>query len=165
MLTPKEQDIIRRWNDFYLKPVRGTVQDQRKRLVDYFQEFNTNQPEVGAYHEAVQLKAGLSADIAVPRATYTGWNVTIPDYRDLKYLSGLVGGFEPFTRTREERTASGDGRLSISERYTGRADYLAKVQQAADGLVQRRFLRREDVPAVLQRADQVWSVVMSAGAR
>jgi acetyl esterase len=67
MLTPKEQDIIRRWNDFYLKPVPGTVQDSRKRLVDYFAEFNTNQPAVGAYHESVQLKAGLTADIAVPQ--------------------------------------------------------------------------------------------------
>jgi acetyl esterase len=67
MLTEKEQDIIRRWNDFYLRPRQGTVQEQRTRLVDYFQEFNRDQPEVGTYHEAVQLKQGLSADIAVPK--------------------------------------------------------------------------------------------------
>ena len=69
MLTEKEQDIIRRWNDFYLKPVPGSIQDQRKRLVDYFQEFNADQPVIGAYHEAVQLKSGLSADIAVPKGS------------------------------------------------------------------------------------------------
>jgi acetyl esterase len=67
MLTEKEQDIIRRWNEFYLKPRQGTVQEQRTWLVDYFQEFNRDQPEVGAYHEAVQLKQGLSADVAVPK--------------------------------------------------------------------------------------------------
>jgi len=67
MLTEKEQDIIRRWNEFYLKPRQGSVQEQRTWLVDYFQEFNRDQPEVGAYHEAVQLKQGLSADIAVPK--------------------------------------------------------------------------------------------------
>lgn len=67
MLTPKEQDIIRRWNDFYLRPRQGSVQEQRKRLVDYFEEFNANPPAVGAYHEAVPLKAGLTADIAVPQ--------------------------------------------------------------------------------------------------
>ena len=69
MLTSQEQDIIRRWNDFYLRPRQGSVQEQRKRLADYFEEFNTNPPAVGAYHEAVQLKAGLAADIAVPASS------------------------------------------------------------------------------------------------
>ena len=67
MLTEKEQDIIRRWNEFYLRPRQGTIQEQRTRLVEYFKEFNADPPEVGAYHKAVQLKAGLTADIAVPR--------------------------------------------------------------------------------------------------
>src|SRR5713226_9305247 len=66
MLTESEQDIIRRWNDFYLRPRQGSVEEQRKRLADYFVEFNANPPAVGAYHEAVALKAGLTADIAVP---------------------------------------------------------------------------------------------------
>ncbi len=67
MLTESEQDIIRRWNDFYLRPRQGSVEEQRKRLADYFVEFNANPPAVEAYHEAVELKAGLLADIAVPR--------------------------------------------------------------------------------------------------
>lgn len=67
MLTPHEQDIIRRWNEFYLKPEKGTLLEQRKELAEYFEEFNVNPPAVGAYHEAVQLKAGLNADIAVPK--------------------------------------------------------------------------------------------------
>jgi acetyl esterase len=66
MLTEREQDILRRWNDFYSRPRQGSAQEQRKRLADYFEEFNTDPPPVGAFHEAVQLKAGLKADIAVP---------------------------------------------------------------------------------------------------
>jgi acetyl esterase len=66
MLTESEQDIIRRWNDFYLRPRQGSVEQQRKWLAEYFVEFNANPPAVGAYHEAVALKAGLNADIAVP---------------------------------------------------------------------------------------------------
>jgi len=66
MLTESEQDIIRRWNDFYLRPRQGSVEQQRKWLTEYFVEFNANPPAVGAYHEAVALKSGLSADIAVP---------------------------------------------------------------------------------------------------
>ena len=67
MLTEREQDIIRRWHEFYLQPPHGTIQENRTRLVDYVAEFNADQPEVGAYHEAVQLKPGLTADIAVPK--------------------------------------------------------------------------------------------------
>src|SRR2546429_8421159 len=68
MLTAKEQDIIRRWNQFYLQPpAGGTIAEQRVRLVEYFKEFNADQPEIGAYHQAVQLKHGLTADIAVPK--------------------------------------------------------------------------------------------------
>jgi acetyl esterase len=66
MLTESEQDIIRRWNDFYLRPRQGSVEQQRKWLAEYFVEFNANPPAVGAYHEAVALKSGLTADIAMP---------------------------------------------------------------------------------------------------
>jgi hypothetical protein len=47
----------------------------------------------------------------------------------------------------------------------GQADYLDKIKQAADDLVGQRFLRREDVPAVLRRAEQVWNLVMATGTR
>ncbi len=69
MLTAHEQDIIRRWNEFHLKPNQGSLLEQRKKLAEYFEEFNANPPAVGAYHEAVQLKAGLNADIAVPKGS------------------------------------------------------------------------------------------------
>ena len=99
-------------------------------------------------------------EVAVPLGTYTGWNVTIPQLSELRYLSGLVGGFEPFARTKEQRLANGDSRLSIAERYSGRQDYLDKVRRAADGLVRQRFLRVEDVPAVMQSAERAWSAVV-----
>jgi hypothetical protein len=103
--------------------------------------------------------------VAVPLGTYTGWNVTIPEYRDVKYLSGMVGGFERFPLTKEQRTQTKDVRPSIAERYTGREDYLDRVRQAADGLVRQRFLRAEDVAGVLQRADQMWTAVIAAASQ
>ena len=99
-------------------------------------------------------------EVAVPIGTYTGWNVTVPQLNELRYLSGLVGGFEPFARTKEQRLANGDTRLSIAERYSGRQDYLGKVSRAADDLVRQRFLRVEDVPAVLQAAERMWNAVV-----
>ena len=103
-------------------------------------------------------------EVAVPLGTYTGWNVPVPQLSDvglsnLGYLSGLIGGFEPFALTKEQREQNNDARLSIAERYAGRQDYLDRVRQAADDLVRQRFLRREDVPAVLEQAETIWNAV------
>jgi Alpha/beta hydrolase domain len=103
-------------------------------------------------------------ELAVPIGTYAGWNITVPQLNELRYLSGLVGGFEPFARTKAQRDASGDSRLSIAERYTGRPDYLDKVKRAADDLVRQRFLRVEDVPAMVQAADRIWNAVVMSDA-
>jgi hypothetical protein len=102
-------------------------------------------------------------EVAVPLGTYTGWNVTRPQLSELGYLGGLIGGFEPFPRTREERSASGDSRASIAERYSGRTDYLGKVRRAADSLARQRFLRADDVPAVLESAGRMWDAIVGGG--
>jgi hypothetical protein len=109
-------------------------------------------------------------EVAVPLGTYTGWNMALPPLielglRDLGYLSGLVGGFEPFPLTKEQRETSGDARLSVNERYTGRTDYLDRVRQAAEDLVRERFLRDADVPAVLLSAEKSWTAVVVNTAR
>ena len=82
-----------------------------------------------------------------------------------RYLAGLVGAFEPFPLTKEQREQSGDARLSVAERYTGRQDYLDRVKRAADDLVRQRFMLGPDVPAVVQRAEQIWNAVVSGGTR
>jgi hypothetical protein len=99
-------------------------------------------------------------EVAVPLGTYTGWNVTIPPLSELRYLSGLVGGFEPFPITKIERDQSGDTRLSIAERYAGRQDYLDRVKRAIDDLVRQRFMLGADVPAVVRWAEQIWQAVV-----
>jgi len=99
----------------------------------------------------------------VPLGTYTGWNVTIPQLSALGYLAGLVGGFEPFPLTKEQREKAGDIRLSIAERYAGRQDYLDRVKRASEDLVRQRFMRAEDVPAVVLRAGEIWNAVSIGG--
>jgi hypothetical protein len=123
------------------------------------QPFRVLVPQVDADGNDV---AGIRLpEVAVPLGTYTGWNVTIPQLSDLRYLSGLVGSFEPFARTKEQRLANGDSRRSVAERYSGRPEYLDKVRRAANDLVRQRFLRVEDVPAVLQSAERIWNAVVS----
>jgi len=101
-------------------------------------------------------------DVAVPLGTFTGWNYQLPVLSNLNYLAGLVGSFIPFPLTAEDRKTSGDARLSIAERYSGRDDYIEKVRISVQGLVSRRLLRAEDVNAIVEESAARWDYLTSA---
>jgi hypothetical protein len=99
---------------------------------------------------------------AVPLATTTGWNFRAEAAGNPGALYYLLGSYVPFARTREEREAAGDQRLSIAERYADRADYLRRIDAAARDLVGAGFLLEEDVAGVTARAAAHWDHVMRA---
>jgi alpha/beta hydrolase family protein len=88
--------------------------------------------------------------IAVPIATYTGWNVY---KKEPSELCDRDGSYIALSKTKAEREAAGDPRLSIEERYGSRADYVAKVKAAADALVAERLLLPADAAAYVQAAE------------
>ena len=59
----------------------------------------------------------------------------------------------PFARTKAEREATGDPRLSIEERYGTHEGYVAKVKAAAQQLVKERFLVQEDADRLVSQAE------------
>src|SRR5207302_1060153 len=79
--------------------------------------------------------------IAVPLATYTGWNLYKTQQSE---LCDRDGSYIVFAKTRAEREAAGDPRPSLEERYGSRAVYAAKVREAADALVRERLLLPAD---------------------
>jgi hypothetical protein len=89
--------------------------------------------------------------IAVPRATYTGWNPRAEGFGPA-VLFPLQGVTLPFAATREARLAAGDPRLSIAERYPDDAAYVAAVRAAAAELVAARLLLPEDAERQVARA-------------
>jgi hypothetical protein len=98
-------------------------------------------------------EAGLRmVEVAVPTATYTGWNTRAgpasPDGCDAS------GTMISFARTRAERIAAGDPRLSIEERYPTHAQYVDAVQKASGSLRGRGFLLDEDVARYVAEAGQ-----------
>ncbi len=98
--------------------------------------------------------AGIhTVDIAAPVGTNTGWNLHAvgPRGRD---LCSLTGSFFPFARTRAERMASGDPRLSLEERYGDHAGFVSAVRRAADESVARRFLLPEDAAVLVRMAEE-----------
>ena len=102
--------------------------------------------------------------IAVPLATYTGWNVRHADIggagQVLSPGGTVVGGAIPFAVSRAERMASGDPRASIEERYGSRDEYLARVREYAETLVQQCYLLEEDVDVVVGQGAEVYDAIV-----
>ena len=90
-----------------------------------------------------------------PLGTYLGWNITAGGARPFHQgeICNYVGGMIPFARTRADRLAAGDPRLSLEERYGTHAGYVTAVRAAAANAVAQRFLLQEDADALIAQAD------------
>jgi hypothetical protein len=77
-------------------------------------------------------------EVQVPLATYTGWAVRAAPQND----DGCEGSgqYIPFPKTKAERLASGDPRMSIEERYGNIETYSTRLQAAIDSLVRSGYL-------------------------
>jgi hypothetical protein len=143
---------------------------QRPSAFDYGPEFSTkgilsiDPPRVlGRYQVRVpksgpdgnDLGALLPPEVAVPLATYTGWNLRRRDAGAEAMLASLAGSFIPFARTKAERQAAGDPRESVAERYGSFAEYRRRFAAACEDLVGRRYLLREDADRLLAGRDRV----------
>lgn len=89
-----------------------------------------------------------------PLGTYLGWNITAggarPFHKD--QICNYVGGMIPFARTKADRVATGDPRLSLEERYGNHAGYVAAVTKAAANAVAQGFLLQADADALIAQA-------------
>jgi hypothetical protein len=101
-------------------------------------------------------------EVAVPLATYTGWNFTNPDQGDPDTLVALAGAYIPFPATRKQREATKDPRRSIEERYSSRQDFLSQVEAAGRNLVGQRYLLEQDLSSILERAGEHWDLLTDA---
>jgi hypothetical protein len=89
--------------------------------------------------------------IAVPLATYTGWNLYKAPYPEGE-LCDREGSFVPFAATMTEREANGDPRPSLAERYGDHAAYLQQFKASVQELLQARFLLPEDASRLVDEA-------------
>jgi hypothetical protein len=84
-----------------------------------------------------------------PLGTYLGWNITSGPadafYDGRPFHAGqvcnYVGGMVPFAKTKAQRLANNDPRLSLEERYhNSHAGYVAAVKNAADNAACKGYL-------------------------
>jgi hypothetical protein len=91
--------------------------------------------------------------LAVPRATYTGWNPRAQGYGPTAFYP-LQGAVVPFAPTEAARKEVHDPRPSITERYADDEAYVAKVRQEAEHQVAERLLLQEDAERSIEAAKQ-----------
>ena len=101
-----------------------------------------------------------SPELAVPLATYTGWNLRDPSIGASDQPISFEGSFIPFTKTAEERKKNGDPRRSIVERYSSRGEYLKRYRGAVNEVIQQRYVLPEDRDALLKRGEEEWDDAM-----
>lgn len=89
--------------------------------------------------------------VAVPRATYIGWNAK--SNSQFKGICTQLGGVLPFAETRKQRLAQKDRRPSIEERYPSRDSYTAAVRAAAWRLERDRLMLSSDAIAATREAE------------
>jgi hypothetical protein len=116
-------------------------------------------PQVG--EDGNELAGVRTAESVLAMATYTGWNFRNKSIGATTNLVNLLGSAIPFARTRAEREANHDPRKSVEERYPSRDAYLAAARQVEDGLVKDRLLLTEDLPQVMKRMEEQWSLASS----
>jgi hypothetical protein len=89
--------------------------------------------------------------LQAPLGTYLGWNITATGFHRGQ-VCNYQGGWIPFAKTLAERLATGDPRLSLTERYGNRAGYVAAVTAAADNAMAQGFLLQADHDALIAAA-------------
>jgi len=100
--------------------------------------------------------AGVKSPLEMaPLGTYTGWNVMSsgPFKGQMCLFASPVGGFIPFAKTKADRLASGDPRLSLEERYHTHDGYVQALTAAASKLVHEGFLRQSDADTMTKQAE------------
>jgi hypothetical protein len=113
-------------------------------------------PQVG--DDGNELAGVRTAESVVAMATYTGWNFRNPSIGGTNNLVNLLGSAIPLPRTKAERAAGHDPRQSVEERYGSRDGYLASARQVEESLVKDRLLLPEDLPQVMKRMEEQWTV-------
>jgi hypothetical protein len=95
-----------------------------------------------------------------PLGTYVGWNI-IPSGPYAGQQVQLSGSFWPFYQTKVQRTAAGDPRPSLEERYGTHTGYNCLVSQVTVSAVEQHFLLPSDQTILI--ADAANSNMLGTG--
>ncbi len=97
----------------------------------------------------------LPAEVGVPLATYTGWNLRRREVGAEGMLASLLGSYLPFAKTKADRLQNGDPRPSLEDRYGNFDNYRKQFADYCQQLVKQRYLLAEDAERLVANRDKV----------
>ena len=139
---------------------RGIVSQEPPRIGSAFPVLVPQVDEDGNEIAGIRMP-----ELAVPVATYAGWNLFNEQSGPTDTVSSMQGSFIPFARTRADRESSNDPRRSVAERYASRDEYLAAVRKAANDLAAKGYLLKQDIPHVVEQTGTRWDYVAGPGSQ
>ncbi len=128
--TPLQMNIpdVGRINQLFVTDYPGGIPK-----VNLLKQYKLLVPKVNA--DGNETSGILTPELSVPLASYAGWNVRGSGHAAGEACSS-AGSAMPFAVDRSKQAAT-DPRLPLSERYSGRGDYIARFRSITDGLVSR----------------------------
>jgi hypothetical protein len=133
--------------DFIYKDLSGVISKEppavRRAIPTLVPKVDADGSDVGGVPSVLR---------SAPLGSYLGWNVVANGF-DKGKICGLAGGYMPFAKTKAERTAAGDPRPSLEERYGSHQGYVDAVKRAAEQAVRERFLLRDDADKLIAQAE------------
>jgi hypothetical protein len=104
--------------------------------------------------------AGLRLpEVAVPVATYSGWNLRSSKAGASDEMADYRGSFFPFQCSSGKQRGGGDPRPSLEERYEERAGYLRRFLASAEKATQDGYLLSRDLPSLQRRGEALWRLI------
>ena len=95
--------------------------------------------------------------VAVPLATYTGWNLRDASWGAGGMLTRWMGSYLAFPSNEEERSGVQDPRRSVEDRYPTHDAYVAEVERVCRELVAGGYLLERDAVVLVREAmERVW---------
>ena len=95
-------------------------------------------------------------EITVPLATYTPWSLRVDKPGAQEELSDFRGSYVPLARNENEAKKLTDPRPSIKQLYSSKNNYLNRVREAAETLIEQGFLLPEEKGYVILKASRQW---------
>jgi hypothetical protein len=151
---------------------------QRPPALDYGPDFHskgviTQEPPriLGHYTVLVPASDGdgndrgclLPVEVAVPTATYTGWNLRKRQVGAEAQLANLLGSYLPFPITQAEARKTGDPRRPLKERYASYADYSKRWGRMVEQLVHQRYLLAEEKERLKEKRERARPLLEEKG--
>jgi hypothetical protein len=137
--------FLYRGQQFDFVDMTGILTEPPIEVADY----NVLVPRVD--RDGLDVAGVRSVAVSAPIGTNVPWNYRAAGFGEGD-LCDLSGSFFAFATTKAERTASGDPRLSLQERYGNHQGYVDAVTEAAEDLVADRLLLPADATNIIAAA-------------